>query len=342
MRSYLQRVPLLLASAALVAAIAAAYVSPATADTTTACKPATNIEAIIDDSGSMLGTDPDENRVAAIKLLISKSGNANKTLGAVEFGSDQSYLTPPVPAAVTLFKPEKIGTNAGSMKNALGAVKGDNGATDYNAAFALAKSDNPTADARIFITDGGHNMGDYTNGHVPGPPTYVIGLDIKAVASFDPAAEPRLKQIAADTGGVYYPDVDKNNIQATVNKIDAALNCQTVAKTFTDTFTKQGQTKSKIVSVGSSAKAVDLTLTWPSPLDTFTVSGLKLKTSSGSTISIAKKRLKIKRTAGKTYLNLHITGVKRGKLLFKLKSKVLKSGTGGVKLTTQAVPSKRR
>jgi hypothetical protein len=329
----------LLALAALLAAIAAVYVSPARA--ASSCTPAANIEAIIDDSGSMGVTDTDVNRAEAIKLLISKSGNAGKKLGAIEFGSDQSYATPPVPAAVTLFGPLTIGTNVAAMDTALtNALKADNGATDYNAAFALAKTDNPAANARIFITDGGHNAGDYANGHQGGPPTYVIGLGIGPASATDVDAT-RLQTIANETGGIYYPSVNTGNIAATVNKVDAALNCQAVAKTFTDTFTKVGQTKSKVVSIGSNTTSADLTLTWASPLDVFSITGISLKPAHGPAITIAKKHLKIKRSSGKTFVNANIKGLKRGKLHFKLKVKTLGSGSfGGVTLTTQAVPNK--
>jgi hypothetical protein len=324
---------------ALVAALAAVYVSPAAA--ATSCKAASNIEAIIDDSGSMGGTDFDVNRAEAIKLLISKSDK--KTLGAIEFGSGSAFSTPPIPAADRLFAPLPVGANAGAMKAALDAqLKADNGATDYNGAFALAKTENPNADARIFITDGGHNDGPYTNGHQGGPPTYVIGLGIGPSSPTDLDAQ-RLQIIANETGGVYYPSVNTGNISATVNKIDAALNCQTVAKTFTDTFTKAGQTKSKVVSIPSGTTSTDLTLTWASPLDQFTVNGISLTTSNGSKISIAKKKLKIKRTAGKTFLTANIKGLKKGKLHFKLKIKKLGSNSfAGVSLTTQATPNKKR
>ncbi|MBJ7459159.1 MAG: VWA domain-containing protein [Thermoleophilaceae bacterium] len=329
-----------LSTVLFIAAIFAVYASPAGAATT--CKPASNIEAIIDDSGSMGVTDRDANRSEAIKLLISKSGNSGKTLGAVEFGSDQSYLTPPIGAAVTLFGPLPIGANAVAMNTALtNSLKADNGATDYNAAFSLGKTDNPSADARIFITDGGHNSGEYTNGHQGGPPTYVLGLGIGPASATNLDAT-RLETIAKETGGTYYPDVNTGNIAATVNKVDAALNCQQVAKTFTDTFNKVGQTKSKVVAIGSNTPSADLTLTWASPLDQFSISSISLKTASGATISIAKKRLKIKRSSGKTFVNANIKGLKRGKLRFKLKVKKLGSNTlAGVNLTTQAIPRRR-
>ena len=40
-------------------------------------------------------------------------------------------------------------------------IHADNGATDYNGAFAQSDADNPSADARIFLTDGGHDIGEY-------------------------------------------------------------------------------------------------------------------------------------------------------------------------------------
>ena len=40
-------------------------------------------------------------------------------------------------------------------------IQADNGGTDYNAAFNTGRAANPGAQARIFLTDGGHNLGDY-------------------------------------------------------------------------------------------------------------------------------------------------------------------------------------
>lgn len=319
----------------LVSAIGTFNISGASGAT---CTIANNIEAIIDDSGSMSFSDANVNRSEALKILISKSGNANKTLGAVEFGS-QLVTTDP-PAATTVFAPAVIGPNAAAMNGALTTnILADHYSTDYNAAFAQAKTDNPNANARIFLTDGGHNEGDYTNGHQGGPPTYVIGLGIGDTGS-DAA---RLQQIATETGGKYYPNVTTGNVSATMNEIDAALNCQKISQTFTDTFSSAGQSKTRSTRISSSTRSIDLVMTWTSPLDVFTIGSLKLKTSRGTTISVARKRLKITRVAGKTFLNVHVSGLKRGKLRFKLRAKTLASGVGaGVTLTTQATQSRRR
>src|SRR5690349_20567656 len=104
--------------AALLAAAAAATIVPAggaqaqSARGAVACTPVSNIEAIIDDSGSMSFTDPNRLRVAALDLLIETPGNEAITLGALEFGG--AFLPGEV-AADTLFGPEPIGPNAKTM-----------------------------------------------------------------------------------------------------------------------------------------------------------------------------------------------------------------------------------
>src|SRR5207248_6487770 len=145
--------------ATLAAAIAATIALPngATAAAPRAhasagCTPATNIEAIIDDSGSMAGTDSNTLRGKGLKLLI-KTLSSGTLLGAVEFGG--SFLSS-TPSADTVFLPQAVGANAAAMETALDTkIKADNGSTDYNAAFAQSDADDPNAQARLFLTDGG-------------------------------------------------------------------------------------------------------------------------------------------------------------------------------------------
>src|SRR3954454_1841646 len=80
-----------------------------------ACVKASNIEAILDDSGSMSFTDPNTLRVKGLKLLINTLSSGT-FLGAVEFGGS---FDPSTPAADTVFKPEPVGPNATAMGNAL-------------------------------------------------------------------------------------------------------------------------------------------------------------------------------------------------------------------------------
>ena len=321
-------------SAAAAAVLTLGVLAPSAGAAT--CTPASNIEAIVDDSGSMASTDFNTLRSEGLKLLMAKSGNAKKQLGAVEFGSGSLFPGDP-PAAATLFPPRPIGPNIAANTAALdAAIKADQGSTDYNAAFAQAKTDNPAANARIFITDGGHNEGEYTNGHQGGPPTYVIGLGIGVLSPTDPDAT-RLQTIASETGGIYYPSVTSSNIQATINQIDAALDCQKIGKTFSDIFTRAGQVKAKKLNVSSKTRTIDLTLTWATPDSKFTIGSFKLKPRGKRAF-----KPKVKIVNGRTFVNVRLTKLKKGRLSFRLRSKTLGSSFGGVNLTTQAVPSTRR
>src|SRR5436190_19088980 len=149
-------------------AVAAVAAAPSSAEgpqaqAAAACAKATNIEAIVDDSGSMSVTDPNRLRVQALDLLINAL-DPGTTLGAIEFGSDLFGSQPP---ADVVFTPQPVGPNAAAMKSALDTlIQSDNGSTDYNAAFATGRAANPSAQARIFLTDGAHNQGTYNNGHL--------------------------------------------------------------------------------------------------------------------------------------------------------------------------------
>ena len=103
---------------------------------------------------------------------------AKTQLGAVEFGSGIEHpgsRNPRgrhrLPARAGRAERGRDGSRAETNINA------DNGATDYNGAFAKADADNPTAQARIFLTDGGHDDGTYEEAHLAhNVPTYVIGF----------------------------------------------------------------------------------------------------------------------------------------------------------------------
>jgi von Willebrand factor type A domain len=306
------------------------------ASSAVACSPATNIEAIIDDSGSMSITDPNRLRVQALDLLINTPGNEKTTLGAVEFGG--SFLSSE-PSADTVFPPELIGGNQTTMATALDTkIKADNGLTDYNAAFAQAQADNPNARARIFLTDGGHDAGTYNNGHRGGPPTYVIGFG-SATAGEDGQ---RLQQIANETAGKYFPQTDSSNLQAVMNEVDTTLTCQSAPKTFKDAFTKVGQSKPHAVVVTPGTRSLQLTLTWGSPLDTFTIVGLKI-VRHGKTVAVISRRHKLSTSQhqGSTFLVLRVSRLVRGTLRFKVRASRIGSGAPRVNLTTQVSQSRR-
>jgi hypothetical protein len=308
------------------------------------CTPKTNIEAIIDDSGSMAITDMNKLRVQGLDLLIDTLP-AKTTLGAIEFGSGSSYLG--IPPADPVFKPEEVGANATAMKQALAAViNADNGATDYNGAFALSDTENPGAQARIFLTDGGHNEGEYMNGHLThNVPTYVIGFSEGLSAPEDQA---RLERIAAETAGKYYPLTDSSQLQAVMNAIGAELTCQTPPRTFTDKLA-QGKSATHTISVGAATKSLQIVLSWASPLDKFTLKGLKL-VLHGKRVAVAgrpgkapkPRKLHIKRHGSTTFLVTEVSGLSKGNLRFEVQAKTIGSGEPQVTLTTQVSQRSKR
>ncbi len=302
------------------------------------CAKATNIEAIVDDSGSMSVTDNSRLRVQAMNLLIDTLGPSTQ-LGAVEFGSG---IPEYIPGADTVFPPEPVGANATAMRTALDQkIQADNGATDYNAAFSQSDADNPGADARIFLTDGGHDIGAYNEGHlVHNVPTYVIGFGGIVL----PDDQARLKKIASDTGGSYFPLKDSSQLQSVMNSVEAALTCQTPPVQFTDLL-KAGQSKPHGVAIGAKTKAVQITLTWANPLDRFKISGLRLTGRKSRLLAVASRKprkLKVTRKVSSTFAVLTVSGLSKGRLRFSVKAAKVGSGAPKASLTTQVSQSSHR
>jgi hypothetical protein len=307
--------------------------------TASACSPAKDIEAIVDDSGSMSITDANRLRVQAMNLLIDTL-NPSTQLGAVEFGSALGTQ----PGADTLFPPEPVGPNANAMSAALKEkINADNGATDYNAAFAQSDADNPGATARVFLTDGGHDIGTYNEAHlVHNVPTYVIGFG--GIAAGEDQA--RLQKIASDTGGKYFPLEDSAQLQSVMNSISAALTCQTPPRLFTDLLAK-GQSKVHSVAIGAATKSIQITLTWVSPLDKFKLSGLRLIGKKGRLLAIAPRaqhvgKLKVSRKVSSTFTVVKVSHLHKGRLSFAVKATKIGSGQPKVSLTTQVGQSSHR
>jgi hypothetical protein len=318
-------------AALLVAAVMAAPSGAAgEAAASAGCTPKTNIEAIIDDSGSMSITDENRLRVQAIDLLINALPPQTQ-LGAVEFGSELFEK----PAADTVFSPEPVGANAAAMKSALDvAIQADNGATDYNSAFAKADADDPASQARIFLTDGGHNEGEYKEAHLAhSVATYVIGFSSGLAAPEDQA---RLQKIATDTGAAFFPLPDSSALQASMTKIEAALTCQTPPREFSDLL-KEGQSKVHSIPVGASTKTLQIVLSWTSPLDKFKLAGLKL-IAKGKVVAAGRpkvRQLQVKKQSGQTFLVAKVSGLSKGALRFSVKAAKIGSGEPKVNLTTQ-------
>jgi hypothetical protein len=293
------------------------------------CVPKTNVEAIVDDSQSMIFNDQNELRVRAMELFIDSPGNEGRTLGAVEFGSD----------AAGIFGPARIGPNRRSMKSALNtAIAGDNGATDYNAAFAVAGSHNPGATARIFLTDGSHtDEPPYSNGHRGGPPVHVIGLGF--------VDEAVLQGIANDTGGTYQLVNSAGELQSAMVNLNSSIGCLAAPVTLRNSFTESGQSANRSVRLPGGVRSVNTTLTWDDPENKFDISNIRV-VRRGKTVARGSrvKKLRVQKRRGPTFVTVKISRLVKGKLAFKLRARRIEevAFTGAAQLTTQVVRSRRR
>ena len=295
------------------------------------CVPKTNLEAIVDDSGSMSFSDPNDLRIRAMELFLDTQGNEKLTLGAVEFGS----------AANPLFAPGQIGPNRAAMKSALNlSLLEDDGGTDYNDAFGAAAAQNPNAAGRIFLTDGVHtDSTPYGEGHRGGPPTYVIGLGVFEGTEFDQL----LARIASETGGLYRRATDAGDLQAAMFDVNTAIACAAPPVQLTNTFTRVGQTARRTVRIPRGIRSATFALTWDNAGDAFTIRGFRV-VRRGKTVARGSKvrRLKVTRRKGATFTTVKVSRLVRGRLRFKLRSTRLSSPGASVELTTQVSRRRKR
>jgi hypothetical protein len=171
-------------------------------------------------------------------------------------------------------------------------------------------------------------------------PTYVIGFGTGISAGPDQA---RLKKIAKDTHGKYFPVADTTELQAAMNSIGAALTCQTPPQQFTDLL-KQGQSKIHKITVGAASKKLQITLTWASPLDKFKLSGLALIGKQGVLAVASRKpgKLQVTKTTSSTFTIVKVSGLRKGTLRFNVKAAKVASGAPKATLTTQVGQSTHR
>jgi hypothetical protein len=311
------------AAVGLIAALAAggpAAASPG-AQGSAACVPSRNVEAIIDDSGSMSGSDPSNFRA---KLMAAYIGlNDGKTLGAVKFSDTASQLF--APAVITA-------ASAPAMNDAFTTKLVNSGGTNYDVGFTLGNTDNPTATSRIFLSDGAPTT-DNNLQRTPPTTTYVVGLGVGTNTS----AVKELTEIATDTGGPTPLFVeDAAQLQAAAGAITAGQNCKQLT-TFTDSFSSQGQQFGHAFkAVGKSA---DILTTWPvigTSLDIVKVTQPGTGGPQGANPRLASSaKVKTTKKKGTTFTTIHLKGLKKGKKVkFKVKATALAGPTTG---TTQVI-----
>jgi hypothetical protein len=291
------------------------------AQSSAACQKATNFEAIIDDSGSMSGSDPLKFRTKLLDTFANIGANNGKTLGGVEFGS----------SANPLFGPGQIPGIIPAMNASFAQVDADNGGTDYDAGFAAGNAQNPNANARIFLSDG---LASEPTQHLnPKVKTYVVGLGL----ANNQQALDLLTKIASDTGGPppFLVD-DASQLPPVAGAITAAGNCKKLI-TRTHTFDQRGDTFG--VSFRAQGKAADILTTWPNIgtlLDLIKVRATLGGRPLAASAELAQSaRVRTKKKKGDTFTTLRLKGLKKGaKVKFKVKATALAGTTVG---TTQII-----
>jgi hypothetical protein len=320
------------------------------------CRAVRNVEVVIDDSGSMADTDPERLRRFALELLVTKPRNEGDTLGALEFGDVADPLFPP-----QMIEPPGPDSNQNELLKLIDRrIRADNGGTDYNAAFSTLADENPGAGARIFLTDGAHNVGDYEGGHRGGPPTYVIGLEIGRRG----ADAERLARIASETGGKYYPDTDADELQRVLNAIDSRLNCDIDVDNFETTVdpeSEQDAVQEYDTEISDDTESADVIVGWDDEDDTFEIDEVDVIGDDGEAMAkIGAKTLRravrrgrtggaaikggvrINARAGDVYRSLRINGVAgAARLAVKVRAARLR-GRDKPRLTTIVNESRRR
>jgi len=292
-----------LAVASALAALAGLTLGGATASAQKlpGCTEAQNIQGIIDDSGSMAANDPDNYRADLLEAIAFF--NKGKTMGATLFGSDASAL----------FGPFQIGPNFSTIRSALATVDSNGGGTDYDDGFAVANSQNPNANARIFLSDGRPGGDPDPNlWRNPGIKAYVVG--------FGSADFTILNQIASETGGPVPFSIENASQLRTVSQIiNAAVNCERAPILRERRFSSQGQTRT--IGFKPAGKSAEVLISWPTIGNVFKA-------------LFGKQKVKVQTVRGESFVALNLKKLKKGK---KIKFNVRAKRLTGSETVTAAI-----
>lgn len=169
-------------------------------------KPVKNVVMVIDDSGSMMQSDPDNSRYTAAKSLVQQMDEDNQ-VAVVTFSQDASVVQPLVPlskaqnreqvaAVISGLQTTEGGTNiSGALTEAMNVINGDQGS---RGAMVILLSDG------FSQFDTSTELAEYINNGIA---VNTIGLALN-----DPSGSYLLQDIAGRTGGQYYDVTDANRL----------------------------------------------------------------------------------------------------------------------------------
>lgn len=181
-----------------------------------------DIVLIIDNSGSMQETDPDDRRYEAAKSLVGQM-DSSKQVSVIVF-DDQPELIQPfvrvrdqsvkneVYTAIDALEPTNSGTDIGeALQSSMEQIKGQ---SSSRGAMAILLSDGVSSVNLAQVLADYQDRGVAVN-------TIGLGLSV-AGGNFEGSA--LLKEIAEQTGGQYYDEADASNLtfvfQTIYNKLD--------------------------------------------------------------------------------------------------------------------------
>ena len=196
---------------------------------------------------------------------------------------------------------------------------------------------------RIFLTDGEHNVGVYANGHLPGPLTKVVGLNVSSAAG-----QARLDKIAGDTGGEHISLDNPSELIPAAIRIFANFACLDLKERSTG-LPAPGKSKTVVAAKLGSATEASVTLSLSPALIGAGIGDLsfqigetkgtkhKITSTARKATSAAKENCKDKKKKGKkgkpklrvscegseNFLTMQLTA-KKGKQLKKVLGKKVK------------------
>jgi Mg-chelatase subunit ChlD len=273
---------------------------------TTAKQAQRNIILVIDTSGSMQQTDPNNLRKEALSLL-SHTLNADTLLSVVTFANDSNVI----------FKQKLIGPFGDQNRNLLrqlGAQINSDGGTNIQsgltAAAKLLKSI-PGVKSKIIVllTDGQDNN---WKGQVN---MLAKGTTVHTIALSDGADRVGLSLASSKTGGIAEIARNANDIHRILTDLIGTSQNEQVLAIYSDILSHNGEVKSVVIPIETQMQGFESQLSWPgSNMD------LSIIDPNGKTID-TKKALNMGIGAkGKTYNIIRLSNPIAGAWKFKVKA----------------------
>ncbi|WP_138752111.1 vWA domain-containing protein [Paenibacillus sinopodophylli] len=186
-------------------------------------KPVKDIVLAIDNSGSMLETDPDNERYAAAKQLINNMESDNRV--AVIVFNDSAELLQPFASVGS--EAEKNTVNA-----AIDALEPTNGGTDFSLALdeamkTIASNDNTKRGTMVILLSDGFSESSLDT-QIAAYQEQQIAVNTVGLSVVDARGAALLQQIADATGGSYYDVTEANGISLVFQNIYNKLDKQTL------------------------------------------------------------------------------------------------------------------